>query len=212
MKSQTVADNRKRLTAGLPAPADTRANATSNELALPAHATIHYSSEDPTFPDGRRQSRNLSLPVRGADMNVTSQSHCRARLLIAAGLTGTLYLGGCASTPLAPAVSPQAMQSLQAAKSLQGAEHAVSSAERAEAGRYAPRELAEARAKLASAYGAVSEQKMVAVEQLAEQSRVEADLAIAKTGNVKANAVIEEVKRGTVTATKDMRRYSGEKK
>ena len=143
-------------------------------------------------------------------MNATSQSHRATRLLMAVGLIGTLALAACASTPPAPVVSPQAMQSLRAAKSLQAAEQAVSSAEHAEAGRYAPGELAEARTKLASAYTAVSVQKMVAVEQLAEQSRVEADLATAKTREVKANAVNKEMTRG-IGPLIEMQRYSGEK-
>ncbi len=145
-------------------------------------------------------------------MNATSRSQCAKRLLIAVGLTGTLTLAACASTLPSPAASPQSMQSLRAAKSLQAAEQAISSAERGEAGRYAPGELAEARTKLASAYAAVSEQKMAAVEQLAEQSRIEADLATAKTGNVKANAVNEEMKRSIGTPIEETQRYSGEKK
>lgn len=144
-------------------------------------------------------------------MNATSRSHRATRLLMAVGLTGILTLAACASTPSAPAASPQAMQSLRAAKSLQAAEQAISSAERAEAGRYAPRELAEARTKLASAYTAVSAQKMAAVEQLAEQSCVEADLATAKTGHVKANAVNKEMMGGTGPLIEEMPRYSGEK-
>jgi Domain of unknown function (DUF4398) len=138
-------------------------------------------------------------------MNATPQSHRATRLLMAIGLTGTLTLAACASTPPTPAAS------LQAAQSLQAAEQSVSNAERVEAGRYAPGELAEARSKLASAYTAVSEQKMAQVEQLAEQSHVEADLATAKTANVKAKAVNKEMRRSTGTLLEEMQRNSGEK-
>lgn len=133
-------------------------------------------------------------------MNATPQSHRATRLLMAVGLTGTLTLAACASTPPAPTAS------------LQAAQQAISSAERAEAGRYAPGELAEARTKLASADTAVSEEKMAAAEQLAEESRVEAELAAAKTANIKANAVNEEMKRSTGTLIEEMQRNSGESK
>ena len=130
-------------------------------------------------------------------MKSTSQAHCGARLRTAAGLTGVLLLAACASTP-----PPTA--------SLQAAHQAISNAERAEAGHYAPSELGEARSKLASADTAVSEQKMTMAEQLADESRIEAQLASAKTAHVKAKAVNDETTRSTGTMIEEMQRKSGD--
>jgi Domain of unknown function (DUF4398) len=131
-------------------------------------------------------------------MKSTSQTHCGARLRTAAGLTGVLLLAACASTP-----PPTA--------SLQAAHQAISDAERAEAGRYAAAELGEARSKLASADTAVSEQKMTMAEQFADESRVEAQLASAKTADVKAKAVNDETTHSTGTLIEEMQRKSGDK-
>jgi hypothetical protein len=130
-------------------------------------------------------------------MNATSQTHRGSQLRIAVGLTGVLMLGACASTP-----PPTA--------SLQAARQAISDAERVEAGRYASGELGEARTKLASADTAVSEQRMTMAERFAEESRTEAELASAKTADVKAKAVNDEMTRGTGTLIEEMQRNSGE--
>src|ERR1700747_2858065 len=99
---------------------------------------------------------------------------------MAVGVTGVLMLAACASTP-----PPTA--------SLQAAHQAISNAERAEAGHYAPGELNEARTKLASADTAVSEGKMTMAAQFAEESNVAAQFASAKTANLKAQAVNAEM-------------------
>jgi len=104
-------------------------------------------------------------------MTATLPAHRDALLRIAVGFTGVLLLAACASTPPAPSASMQAAQ------------RAISQAEGAEAGRYAPTELSEARAKLASADTAAAEQKMTMAERFAEESRVEAELASAKTAD-----------------------------
>jgi hypothetical protein len=128
-------------------------------------------------------------------MNTTSQG---SRVRIAVGLTGLLMLAACASTP-----PPTA--------SLQAAQLAISNAERTDAGRYAPGELSEARTKLASADTAVKEQRMIMAERFAEESRAEAELASAKTADVKANAVNHEMTRSTDTLVEEMQRSSGDK-
>ena len=130
-------------------------------------------------------------------MNATSKTYRRSRLPIALSATGVLMLGACASLP-----PPTA--------SLQAAHQAISDADRAEAGRYASAELGEARTKLSSADAAVSEKKMTMAEQLADESRAEAELASAKTANVKANAVNDEMKRSTSTLIEEMQRNSGD--
>jgi hypothetical protein len=130
-------------------------------------------------------------------MNATFKTYRRSRLRIALGLTAVLMLGGCASLP-----PPTA--------SLQAAHQAIAEADRAEAGRYAPGELGEARAKLTFANNAVSEQKMTLAGRLADESRADAELASAKTADVKANAVNDEMKHSTSTLIEEMQRKSGE--
>jgi Domain of unknown function (DUF4398) len=132
-------------------------------------------------------------------MNVTRNTRHGTRLLAAVAFTGMLALTGCASTPPAPTAS------------LQAAQQAISSAELAEAGRYAPAELGEARTRLASANTAVAAQKMVAADQFAQESRADAELATAKTADVKANAVNAEMKHSTGTLIEEMQRNSGDK-
>ena len=132
-------------------------------------------------------------------MNATSKTQRRSRLHIAAGLTGVLMLGACAETPPAPTAS------------LQAARQAISDADRAEAGRYASAELGEARTKLASADSAVSEQKMITAARFADESRTEAQLASAKTADVKAKSVNDEMSRSTGTLIQEMQRNSGDK-
>src|SRR5579871_2474840 len=92
-------------------------------------------------------------PRREFDMNVTSQPRGGSRLRIAVGLTGVLVLCACASTP--PPTG-----------SLQEARHAIATAEQAEAGRYAPSDLSDARAHLASADTAVTARDMIRAQRL----------------------------------------------
>jgi hypothetical protein len=132
-------------------------------------------------------------------MNATSQAQRGSRLRIAGGLTGVLLLSACASTPPTPTAG------------LQAAQLAISNAERADASRYAPGELSEARAKLASADTAVKEQRMIMAEQFAEESSAEAELASAKAADVKAKAVNDEMTRSTGTLVEEMQRSSGDK-
>ena len=132
-------------------------------------------------------------------MNRTSNAHRGARLRIVGGLTGLLLLAACASTPPAPTAS------------LQAAQLAISNAERTDASRYASGELSEARTKLASADSAVKEQRMIQAERFADESRAEAELASAKTAEVKARAVNDEMTRSTDTLVEEMQRSSGDK-
>jgi hypothetical protein len=135
-------------------------------------------------------------------MNRTSDAHRSSRLRIAGGLTGVLMVAAvaaCASTPPAPTAS------------LQAAQLAISNAERTDASRYASGELSEARSKLASADTAVKEQRMLLAERFADESRAEAELASAKTAEVKAKAVNDEMTRSTDTLVEEMQRSSGAK-
>jgi Domain of unknown function (DUF4398) len=131
-------------------------------------------------------------------MNAISIVHRERCLRMAIGLAGALVLGACATTP--PPTS-----------SLQAARQAIAGAEQAEAGRYAPGELSEARAKLASADTAVSTQRMTMAARLAEESQAEAELAASKSSEVKAQAVNDEMRRSTRILIDEMQRSSGEK-
>jgi Domain of unknown function (DUF4398) len=131
-------------------------------------------------------------------MTAISTLHREPHLRMAAGLAGALVLGACASMP--PPTSR-----------LQAAHQAIAGAEQAEAGHYAPGELAEARAKLASADAAVAAQKMMMAARLAEESRAEAELATSKSSEVKAEAVNDEMRRSTGILIEEMQRGSGEK-
>lgn len=130
-------------------------------------------------------------------MNATSNARLGSGLDVAVGLAGVLMFAACASAPPVPTAS------------LQGAQQAISTAERAEAGRYAPEELSEARTKLASADTAVVQKRMTIAERFAEESRTEAELAAAKTANIKAKAVNDEMTRSNDTLIDEMQRNSG---
>ena len=133
---------------------------------------------------------------------MTSIFHVRAGtcLLAATGFAGVLVVSACASTPPAPTAQ------------LQAAQVAIATAERADANTHAAGELAEARAKLASANTAVQAGKMVAAERLASESQVEAELAAARTASVKANVVNDEMQSSTGILIDEMQRKSGETK
>ena len=128
-------------------------------------------------------------------MNVF-QPHRISRLHAAAAIAGALALAACASAP-----PPTA--------SLQAAHQAIARAEQNEAGRYAPAELAEARVQLASADTAVSEKKMITAKQLADESSAEAALASARTADVKAHAVNDEMQQSTAALVQEMQRNAG---
>jgi len=139
----------------------------------------------------------LSSPISEFHMNATSPTRYLPRLRDAAGLSCVLMLAACASAP-----PPTA--------SLQAAKLAITTAEQAEAGRYAPGELAEARVKLEAAGSAVTEKNMIVAKQYAEESSAEAQLASARTADVKANNVNEEMKRSTSTLFQETQRKSGD--
>jgi hypothetical protein len=130
-------------------------------------------------------------------MNVSWQRLTDQRLCLAAGLAGALLAAACASTP-----PPTA--SLQAARS------AISHAEEADAGRYAAPELSDARERLAAANSAVDQKMMPAAQRLAEESRVDAQLAFSKAERAKAVAVNDEMKHSNSTLIEEMQRKSGD--
>jgi PBP1b-binding outer membrane lipoprotein LpoB len=132
-------------------------------------------------------------------MYANSRKRQGSRLRAATGLAGALMITACASTP-----APTAQ--------LDAAQQAIAAAERTDASRHAAAELGTAQARLASANTAVQAREMEAAARLADESRVEAELATAKTAAVKARMVNDEMKRSTGTLIDEMQRNTGEQK
>lgn len=120
-----------------------------------------------------------------------------SRLRTGAAIAGLLLLAACASAPKAPTAA------------LQAAESAITNAERARVADYASQELTRAREKLAAANTAVRQEQMVLALRLAEQSRVDAELATAMTEEIKARAVNDEMKKSTDALEQEMQRNTG---
>jgi len=129
---------------------------------------------------------------------IESSKHThRERILpLAVGIAAVL-LAACASTPPAPT------------ESLLAARTAIATAEKADAGRYAAQDLGAAREKLTAANSAVEMKNMLGAQRLAEQSRVAADLAAAKTEQAKATAVNDEMKNSNDALVEEMQRKTG---
>ena len=98
------------------------------------------------------------------------------RLLSAAVLLA--WLGACATTPPDPAI-------------LDNARNAIAQAEAADAEEYAPIELRYARERLADAEVALNNERPDEARRLAEQSEIEAQLALARTRAALARAELQ---------------------
>jgi hypothetical protein len=118
---------------------------------------------------------------------------------IALAAAGLLALAGCATPPVPPT------------QELQAAESAISNAEQARVADYASAELATARLKLASANAAARNNQMVQAEYLAIESRTHAELALARSEELRAKAVNDDMKKSIETLKEEMRRATGER-
>lgn len=114
-------------------------------------------------------------------------------------VAGLLLLGACASAPKPPTAD------------LQAAELAIANAERARVADYASVELSEARDKLTAARSAVQEEQMSRAQRLAQQARVDAELASARAEVAKARVVNEQMQKGTDTLKQEMQRTTGDR-
>lgn len=112
-------------------------------------------------------------------------------------LAGLLLVAGCATDPVPPN------------EALRAAEQAIGNAERERVADYAAVELAEAREMLVAARSAVDREDMVRAERLAKQSRADAELASAKAGAARAQAVNEDMKSSTDILKQEMQRNTG---
>ena len=126
-------------------------------------------------------------------MSINNDRRMKAVLLVA--LAGSL--GACASMPALPA------------QELQAADLAITNAEQAGVADYAAPELGRARDKLTSARSAVEREEMLLAANLAEEAKVEADLATANAGMLKARAINEEMQDSIDTLKQEMQRNSG---
>lgn len=128
-------------------------------------------------------------------MNETKKT---ARIGPLLGLAGTaLLLAACASQPVPPT------------QELQAAQFAIQSAEQARVGEHAALELGMAREKLAAAEAAVQDEDMPQATRLAEQSRAEAELAMARSQMTKARIVNQEMRDSTESLKQEMQRNTG---
>jgi hypothetical protein len=126
-----------------------------------------------------------------------TQNHGLSLRLLPA-LAALVLLSSCASTPMPPT------------SDLQAAEQAIDSAERARVADYASVELSVARDKLTAARGAVQEKNMTQAQRLAQEARVDAELASAKAEVAKARVVNEQMQKGTDTLKQEMQRKTGD--
>ena len=123
----------------------------------------------------------------------------RLRWAMVTLLSCTALLAACASTPPAPEAA------------IGAATQAIASADRSGVGESAAPELAEARSKLAAANLAVADKRMTDADRLARESRIDAELASARTQTIAAQRVNDEITRGTAVLSTELQRHSGEK-
>jgi hypothetical protein len=118
---------------------------------------------------------------------------------IALAAAGLLALAGCATPPEPPT------------QELQAAESAISNAEQARVADYASAELTMARQKLASANSATRNNQMVQAEYLAIEARIHAEVALARSEELKAKAVNDDMRQSIDTLKEEMQRATGER-
>ncbi len=95
---------------------------------------------------------------------------------------------------------------------LAAAEQAILTAEQARVNTYAASELTQARQKLQDARAAVVQKDMLQASRLAQQSKLDAELALARAGAAEAMAVNDEMKKSTEILQQEMlRNQSGVK-
>ena len=110
-----------------------------------------------------------------------------------------LLMAACAAVPVPPT------------NELLAAQAAIDSAEQARVADYASPELGEARDKLSAANAAVQLEEMTLARRLAEESQVDAQLALAKSQAIKARLVNEEMLNSTNSLKVEMQRNTGVK-
>jgi hypothetical protein len=118
--------------------------------------------------------------------------------LFGAAAAVMLFVTACASAPSAPP------------ESLNEAKLAIEIAERVDASHHAGAELDEARQKLEAADKAMASENTVMADRYANQSKIMAELATARTEAAKAMAVNAELNKGAKALTEEMQRTGGQ--
>lgn len=117
-----------------------------------------------------------------------------------ATLTSGFLLVACAAEPQPPT------------QALQAADQAISSADKARVADSSSPDLSEAREKITAARNAAQQKQMVAGQRLAEQSRVAAELALARIEANKAKTVNAEMMKSNDSLNQEMQRNTGDTK
>ena len=120
-----------------------------------------------------------------------------ATLVTSAVLGAALLFAACASTPPEPTLAMHA------------AEQAIAVADTSRVADTSSPELAEARTKLDSARVALSHRQMIEADQLAKESRADAELASARFAQARARVVNDEIEHSTQTLAQEMQRNTG---
>jgi hypothetical protein len=129
-------------------------------------------------------------------MHQSTRTSPGRRASLTAGLAAVIVLlGACATTPPAPPTA-----------SLNAARQAITTAEQSDARQYASAELDEANQKLAMANRAVTTESMIEADRFAQESRVVADLASARTESAKAAEINAEMGRGADALNEELQR------
>ncbi len=128
-------------------------------------------------------------------MNPLTTSSLGRRIRTALSLAAAVaLLSACASAPVAPT------------SALNEAREAIAVAEQVGARQHAGAELDEAQQKLMAAERSVNNEQMVEAERLAQEAKVVAQLASARTETKKAQEINEEMGRSAEALREEMRR------
>jgi hypothetical protein len=117
------------------------------------------------------------------------------RLLLAG--SAFVLLAACQSAPVPPTMQMQA------------AENAIGSAEQERVADFAPQDIRQALEKFSAARLAIQSEDMTAARRLADEARVSAELAMARTAEIKAKTVNDNMLESINTLRLEMQRNSG---
>ncbi len=119
----------------------------------------------------------------------------KIQLLLAGSIL--LVLAACQSSPLPPV------------QQMQAAQFAIASAEQERATDFVPLDMRLAHEKLTAARVAIESEEMELATRLADESRVSAELASAKTAEMKARAMHDEMQQSFDTLQREILRNTG---